>query len=378
MTEANQHVRTLSHGIMPVQIDAEGLRSALTELTTDTSEQQKIRCRFEFVGSGFLANNSIATQLYRIAQESLSNAIKHGQANDVLITLSQHFENIVLEVQDNGVGFDPQATSRPASGSDGFGLRIMEYRASMLGGDLRVDRSDQTGTIVRCTVPVTGVPAMSRLKPRLRIMVVDDHPMMRDGLVMRISSQSDMEVCGEAESEDGAVELAKQVCPDLALIDISLKSGDGIELIKRLRMLNSSTKMLVVSAFQESLYAERAMRAGALGYLNKQESNEKLIEAIRAVCHGERYVSSDITQRLVSQALGKRSETQNPIELLTDRELEVFKLIGLGHSTSTIADKLLLSTHTIDTHRENIKRKLGCKNGADLIRQAIQSMLESG
>ncbi len=219
---------------------------------------------------------------------------------------------------------------------------------------------------------------MSRLKLRLRIMVVDDHPMMRDGLVMRISSQSDMEVCGEAESEDGAVELAKQVCPDLALIDISLKSGDGIELIKRLRMLNSSTKMLVVSAFQESLYAERAMRAGALGYLNKQESNEKLIEAIRAVCHGERYVSSDITQRLVSQALGKRSETQNPIELLTDRELEVFKLIGLGHSTSTIADKLFLSTHTIDTHRENIKRKLGCKNGADLIRQAIQSMLESG
>ncbi len=157
LTEANQHVRTLSHGIMPVQIDAEGLRSALTELATDTSEQQKIRCRFEFVGSGFLANNSIATQLYRIAQESLSNAIKHGQADDVLITLSQHSENIVLEVQDNGVGFDPQATSRPASGSDGFGLRIMEYRASMLGGDLRVDRSDQTGTIVRCTVPVTGV-----------------------------------------------------------------------------------------------------------------------------------------------------------------------------------------------------------------------------
>ena len=194
---------------------------------------------------------------------------------------------------------------------------------------------------------------------------------------MRISAQPDMEVCGEAATEDEAMELAKRVGPDLMLIDISLKSGDGIELIKRIRALNPSTKMLVVSAFQESLYAERAMRAGALGYLNKQESNEKLIDAIRVVNQGERYVSPEITQRLVAQALGKRSEIQNPIELLTDRELEVFKLIGLGHSTSLIADKLFLSTHTIDTHRENIKRKLGCKNGAELIRHAIQAILES-
>lgn len=218
---------------------------------------------------------------------------------------------------------------------------------------------------------------MNRLKAPLRILVVDDHPLMRDGLTMRISAQPDMEVCGEAATEDEAMELAKRVGPDLMLIDISLKSGDGIELIKRIRALNPSTKMLVVSAFQESLYAERAMRAGALGYLNKQESNEKLIDAIRVVNQGERYVSPEITQRLVAQALGKRSEIQNPIELLTDRELEVFKLIGLGHSTSLIADKLFLSTHTIDTHRENIKRKLGCKNGAELIRHAIQAILES-
>ncbi len=218
---------------------------------------------------------------------------------------------------------------------------------------------------------------MKKLLTCHRIMIVDDHPMVRDGLSMRISAQADLEVCGVAAGEDEAMELFRQVCPDLVIIDISLKSGDGIELIKRINARNSTVKILVVSAFQESLYAERAMRAGALGYLNKQESNEKLVEAIRTVIDGERYASLELTQRLVSQALGKRSETQEPIDQLTDRELEIFKLIGAGVPTSTIADQLFLSTHTIDTHRENIKRKLGAKNGAELSRLAIMWMLEN-
>ncbi len=152
---------------------------------------------------------------------------------------------------------------------------------------------------------------MTKFKPVSRIMIVDDHPMMRDGLTMRISSQNDMEVCGEAAAEDEAVELVKQLCPDLLVIDISLQSGNGIELVKRIRLLNSTVKMLVVSTFQESLYAERALRAGALGYLNKQESNEKLIDAIRTVLDGDRYVSEEMTQRLVTQALGKQKATLN-------------------------------------------------------------------
>lgn len=219
---------------------------------------------------------------------------------------------------------------------------------------------------------------MTQLRAKSRIMIVDDHPMMRDGLTMRINSQEDMIVCGEAATEDSAVERVKQLCPDLVLIDISLKEGNGIELVKRIRLLNGTTKMLVVSTFQESLYAERALRAGALGYLNKQESNEKLLEAIRTVLRGERYVSDEVTQRLVSQALGKRAITDDPIETLTDRELEIFRLIGAGVGTSAIAEQLFLSTHTVDTHRENIKKKLGAKSGSELNRQAIQSMLENG
>jgi DNA-binding NarL/FixJ family response regulator len=208
---------------------------------------------------------------------------------------------------------------------------------------------------------------MKSLLAPVRIVIVDDHPMMRDGLTLRISSQPELEVCGEAATEDEAFELVKQVCPDVVIIDIALKCGNGIELVKRVKSLNPAVKMLVISAFQESLYAERSMRAGAHGYINKQETNEKVIEAVRTVIKGERYMSAELTQRMVSQALEKRGETQD----------QIVRLIGAGVTTGAIAEQLFLSTHTIDTHRENMKRKLGAKTGAELTRMAIQAMLES-
>ncbi len=211
-----------------------------------------------------------------------------------------------------------------------------------------------------------------------KILIVDDHPSVREGLAMRISLDADLEVCGEADSEDQALALVKQTGPDLVLIDISLKSGHGIELIKRIRSLDPAIKMLVVSGFQESLYAERAFRAGALGYLNKQESNEKMIEAIRTVLAGQRFLSPEISRRLVEQALGGSNATKTPIERLTDRELEIFRMIGEGLTTSAIANRLFLSTHTIDTHRENIKRKLAVSTAAELSRAAVQWLLENG
>jgi len=218
---------------------------------------------------------------------------------------------------------------------------------------------------------------MARSLSPTKILIVDDHSMVREGLRLRISAFPDLDVCGEATTEDEAIEMVKQIHPDLVIVDISLKSGHGIELIKRIKAISPNIKILVASGFQESLYAERALRAGALGYLNKQDSGEKVIEAIRTVLRGERYVSAEITQRLVSQALGNRSESTDPIDLLTDRELEIFRLIGSGKTSAAIAEELLLSTHTIDTHRENIKRKLGLKNAAELSCHAVQFLLEN-
>lgn len=219
---------------------------------------------------------------------------------------------------------------------------------------------------------------MAKRRSPVKILIVDDHPSVREGLALRISLHSDLEVCGEADSEDQALALVKQTGPDLVLIDISLKSGHGIELIKRIRSLDPAIKMLVISGFQESLYAERAFRAGAVGYLNKQESNEKMIEAIRTVLAGERFLSPEISRRLIDQALGASDVTKTPIERLTDRELEIFRMIGEGLTTGAIANRLFLSTHTIDTHRENIKRKLAVSTAAELSRTAVQWLLENG
>ena len=211
-----------------------------------------------------------------------------------------------------------------------------------------------------------------------KILIVDDHPLVREGLALRISTQQDMIVCGEAATEQEALAQARTTSPDLVIVDICLQSGHGIDVIKQIKSRHPAVKMLVLSAYRESLYAERALRAGALGYLNKQESNEKLLDAIRTVLAGQRFVSQEITQRLVGQALGSTDQGASPIEGLTDRELEIFRMIGEGLTSSAIANRLLISCHTIDTHRENIKRKLGAKNAAELSRQAVQWVLESG
>jgi len=212
---------------------------------------------------------------------------------------------------------------------------------------------------------------------KTRIAIVDDHPMMRDGLTMRITGQPGWEVCGVAATEDEGFALVTAECPDLVLVDIALKSGNGIELIKRIRARNQSVKFLAVSAYKESVYAERALRAGALGYLNKQETNDKLIEAIRTVLRNERFLSEELKSRLVGSALGRNPVEQEPTAILSDREKEIFRLIGEGLTTGAIAEQLFLSTHTIDTHREHLKRKLNVSSANELSRLAFHSMLES-
>lgn len=212
-----------------------------------------------------------------------------------------------------------------------------------------------------------------------RILIVDDHPIVREGLAARIEGQSDLEVCGEASGINEALSQYSTLSPDLTLIDIKLEDGNGIELIKEIYSRDSAAKMLVVSAFDESLYAKRALRAGALGYVNKRELQDNVIDAIRTALRGERYLSPKITQQLLSQVVSnKTAVNEDPIQHLSDREFEVFQLIGHGMTTSAIATQLQLSVHTIDTHREKLRHKLGVKNGVELMKLAVQWVLENG
>jgi len=211
-----------------------------------------------------------------------------------------------------------------------------------------------------------------------RILIVDDHPMMREGLAARISNEPDLTVCGVADDVAEALRLAGELNPDLVIIDISLKTGHGIDLVKQIRSRHSKMKMLVNSMYDESVYAERSLQAGAMGYLNKQDAPAILIKAIRTVLAGKTYVSPEMTERIVMSRVGGTIEPgQSTIASLSDRELEVFTLIGRGQTTGSIASQLHLSVHTIDTYREKLKTKLNIANGAELNRSAVQWVLEN-
>jgi DNA-binding NarL/FixJ family response regulator len=212
---------------------------------------------------------------------------------------------------------------------------------------------------------------------RISVAIVDDHPLVREGLAARISSQPDMEVCGEAADIESALELVVSKRPSLVIVDIALKDGHGIDLIKRIVAAGVSTRMLVVSAYDEAFFAERALRAGALGYINKQELQGKVVDAMRTVLRGERYLSTAMAQRLIAQAIGSRV-AQGGTETLTDRELQIFQLIGRGKSTREIARELNVSVHTIDSHREHIRSKLDLHSGTELIQRAVQWHIENG
>jgi DNA-binding NarL/FixJ family response regulator len=217
------------------------------------------------------------------------------------------------------------------------------------------------------------------LKRPVRILIVDDHPLMRAGLAARISDEPHLEVCGQVEDAPSALEAVKLTSPHLAIIDLALKKGHGLDLVKDIKTRFPQVRMLVLSAYQESLFAERALRAGAMGYLNKQETGEKIFEAVRTILDGRLYVSAEIAQRLMDQAIGAgSSESGDPVSRLSDRELEVFQLIGRGMTSAAIARELHLSTHTIDTHREKIRHKLGVRNSSALMQRAVEWVLSNG
>lgn len=215
-------------------------------------------------------------------------------------------------------------------------------------------------------------------KLKSRLLLVEDHPVTRQGLALLISTQSDMEVCGEASDGPEALRLISDRSPDLVIIDISLKSGSGIELIKQIRGRSTDVRMLVASAHDESIYAERSLRAGAHGYVNKAEDPEIVLEAIRQVLRGEIYLSSRMTDRVLRDRFNSTGDpVVSPVDRLSDRELEVFRLIGEGFTTKQIAQQLHLSPKTIDTHRDHIKRKLNVNSVVELTRQAVQWTLEN-
>jgi DNA-binding NarL/FixJ family response regulator len=222
--------------------------------------------------------------------------------------------------------------------------------------------------------PYTPVNGLSRPSTAARrIFIVDDHPVTRAGITTLLSQQPSFQLCGETDSAPKAIDVIPKLNPDLAIIDISLKTTSGLELIKNLSSLVPGLKLLVLSMHDENLYAERALRAGAKGYVMKDQAYETLVTAVRRVLEGELYLSDSMKERMLHRFVSnKRDELTFTIDSLSDREMEVLVHIGNGYSTRQIASKLNLSVKTIDSYREHLKIKLRLAKGADLVRHAIQ------
>jgi DNA-binding NarL/FixJ family response regulator len=216
-------------------------------------------------------------------------------------------------------------------------------------------------------------PSDAAVPERKRILIVDDHPFMRAGLAQLIDKQPDLQVCGEAGDPGEALKKLGQLPVDLVLTDITMPGRSGIEFIKDVQAIYPRIPMLVVSMHDESLYAERVLRAGARGYIMKEAGGENLLFAIRQVLLGQPYVSPRVSAKILDDMSGRKPRgSSSPIEKLSDREFEIFQLVGNGKSTRDIAKQLGLSPKTVDVHRANIKEKLGLKDATALVRHAVR------
>jgi len=209
-------------------------------------------------------------------------------------------------------------------------------------------------------------------KDPYRIYIVDDHPFVREWLMNYLEEQKDIRVCGQSDRPATAFEEIVSLRPDVTILDLSLHGGSGIELIKNIRAVQPKARILVLSMHDEKVYAERAMRAGAMGYVMKRETTGKIIEAIRTVLYGQIYMSHSLAQFMAQKSMGVRGSEGDLIMSLGDRELEVFSMIGQGYETRRIAEELNLSMKTVQAHCEHIKEKLKLSNATELIREAVR------
>lgn len=217
--------------------------------------------------------------------------------------------------------------------------------------------------------------AVSEIRKKT-VFVVDDHPLLRQGLALLINREADLEVCGEAEEARTAMKAIAARQPDILIADISLNGPDGLDLLKNIRTLYPDLPVLILSMHDESIYAERALRARANGYIMKQEATEKVLVAVRRILGGDIYLSDRMANKVLHQYIsGASVDVSSQLSTLSDRELEVFRLIGEGRSTRQIAEKLHLSMKTVETYQAHIKSKLSLHSGRELVQHAIQAKI---
>ncbi len=222
------------------------------------------------------------------------------------------------------------------------------------------------------------MPVQDRVDPfRRKVFIVDDHPIVREGLTLLINREPDLSVCGDAKEMHSALQTITALKPDILIVDISLNGPDGLDLLKNIRLRDPMIPVLILSMHDETIYAERALRAGANGYIMKQEATERVLVALRRILNREIYLSDRIANKMLRQFVaGSPAAGRSIIDELSDRELEVLRLIGEGHGTRQIADELHISIKTVESYQSHLKEKLSLKNARELVQFAIQRTID--
>lgn len=218
----------------------------------------------------------------------------------------------------------------------------------------------------------------ARWSSAIRILIVDDHASIREGLRTLLSREPDFEICADVGTPREAVAIVQENPPTIAIVDVAIGNDSGLDLIRRIKEVDANVRLLAWSMYDDMLYAERALAAGAMGFINKREGTKKIVEAIRAIKAGDVYLSDRVKNHMICRSVGGRPTGKMPIETLSNRELEVFKMIGNGMTTAEISKALHLSVKTVETHRQRIKDKLQIADANKLVREATQWVLENG
>ncbi len=355
-----EEVRAYLHQIDSPQ-ESLPLTVTLQQLAEEFQKHAKVNVRTRIIGEEYIVSKQAKMTLYRCLQESLTNAVRHGQSTEIIVSLHFEPQQTRLDVQDNGRGVDEW--------KDGFGLTAMKERATQLQGRVTVYSEKGEGTFISCVLP----RLVQLSDERIRLCIVDDHSFIRDSLHTILDGQEDLQVVGVAEDGEQAVELCRSLNPDLILMDLEMPNQDGIRATQIIKETWPDIRVLILSTFQDTERAKEIMRSGADGYLLKSIESRELAETIRLVYRGGTVINQDLFHKMwdgndEEESVGPRSDGEE--YGLTKRELEVLNLLSQGNRYKTISEKLYLSNGTVRNYASTLYDKLGVNNREEAVQKA--------
>jgi DNA-binding NarL/FixJ family response regulator len=348
-------------------LDDLGLVSALEWYAREVSRSSETEVEVKAENVSETLPDPLMVCIYRVVQEAVNNAQRHARAKNVTVELRETDTAVQIQIKDDGTGFDGKRMR-------GIGLLGMEERVKRLGGTLAIDSAPGAGTTIRAELLLPYGKEQPRRMKKIRILLADDHTLMRGGLRLIIEQHADLSVVGEAEDSRQAVALAASLKPDVAVLDIGVPNLNGIEAAKQITERDSGAAVVVLSMHRDESYILRALKAGVRGYLLKDSAESDLARAIRAVAERKSFFSPAVSKVLLEDYMRKlkRTGAEDSYDLLTPREREILQLVAEGKSNKEVAAILNLSVHTVETHRSNIMEKLKLKSLPELILYAVR------